>query len=107
MRRLGGWALRRGVRRLVPILAVTAVALLLGAATAAAEDTEYGGGNHGPPPVSAPPSSAVGGVTGEDTSNDTDSLPFTGGDLLGIAAIGGACAAVGTLASRFSRRTRW
>jgi hypothetical protein len=107
MRRLD-WRIGRGiVRRFVPILAVTAVALLLGAATAAAEDTEYGGGSHGPPPVSAPPSSAVGGVTGEDTSDGTDSLPFTGGDMLGIAAIGGACAAVGTLASRFSRRTRW
>jgi hypothetical protein len=116
MQRRGGQVHRRGVgqvvRRVVPFLAVAAVALLFGAAPAAAEDTEYGGGSHGPPPVSAPPSSAppssaVESVTGADTSSGTSSLPFTGGDLLGVAAIGAGCAALGTLASRFSRRTRW
>lgn len=71
-------------------------------ATAFAEDTcPYGTGNCGPTDTS-------GGDPGSNTAGDPDgnggNLPFTGGDVIGLALIGAGAVAGGTVLVRSGRR---
>jgi hypothetical protein len=45
-------------------------------------------------------------VLGETATNSDSGLPVTGGDVLGLVAIGGAAALGGTALVRFSRKGR-
>lgn len=93
-----GPTLRRRVARL---LAGGAVVLGVLAPTAAFAQTYPNTGTT--PPKSNDPGAHVQGVT---ASNNASSLPFTGGDVAGLAAIGGGAVVVGGLLATRSRRSR-
>lgn len=88
--------------RLVRYVAAGLLAMTLSlgvAATASAQD-EHSGGN--PPPNG--PNDPNARVLGETLRQPQGSLPLTGGDLLGITAIGLGAVAVGTTVVVGSRR---
>jgi hypothetical protein len=78
-------------------------AALLVAVPAGAETDVYGGGNTQPTVESVPPPSDA---EASDASRDPgDSLPFTGGDIGGLVALGLVGVAGGTALLLRSRRT--
>ena len=86
------------LRRLVGT-SVVVLATVVPAGVAAAAD--YPSGN--PPAVSANSGSNVRATT--TTTTRTSTLPFTGGDVAGLALIGAGAAIAGTVMVRRSRRT--
>jgi hypothetical protein len=76
---------------------IVALAVLVPAGVAAAAD--YPSGN--PPAVSADTGSAVKAAT---VTKTTSTLPFTGGDVAGLALIGAGAVLAGTVMVRRSRR---
>jgi hypothetical protein len=83
------------------MLAAGAVVLGVLAPTAAFAQTYPNPGST--PPKPNDPGAQVKGVT---ASNSSSSLPFTGGDVAGLAAIGGGAVVVGGLLATRSRRSR-
>lgn len=77
-------------------------ATLLVVAPAGAEAGPYGGGSSDPTVKSVPPGDAE---ASEATRADGDSLPFTGGDIGGLVALGLVGVAGGTALVLRSRRT--
>ncbi|HZR13818.1 MAG TPA: hypothetical protein VFC33_11275 [Acidimicrobiia bacterium] len=92
-----GPTIRRRVAR-----AAAAGAIVLGvlAPTAAFAQTYPNGGTT--PPKANDPGAQVQGVS---ATNNSSSLPFTGGDVAGLAAIGGGAVVVGGLLALRSRRS--
>ena len=77
-----------------------ALTLLVPAAAGAETVGPYGGGNT----VVSDPGHSASGAASASASNDTDaSLPFTGGDVAGLVAIGAGTVAAGALATRVRR----
>jgi len=89
--------------RMLRVAAASGIVLGVLAPGAAAFAVDYPGG--GTPPSN--PTTDVGGteVKGVQVSKGS-SLPFTGGDVAGLAAIGSGAAAVGGLLVMRSRRRR-
>jgi hypothetical protein len=87
-------------RRAARLLAAGVVTLGVLAPTAAfAVDYPNGG--------STPPQSDPGThVEAATTSNGSSSLPFTGGDVAGLTAIGGGAIVIGGLLAHRARRSR-
>ena len=91
-------AVRRGTRA---ALVVTGGAMFLLVPAAAHADTPpYGGGRTVVSPTSVENTSTTDPVS---TNSSGDSLPFTGGDIAGLAAIGAGAVGVGIVASRARR----
>lgn len=84
------------LRRLVGT-SVVVLATVLPVGVAAAAD--YPNGN---PPAVSPNS---GSTVHASTATKPSTLPFTGGDVVGLALIGGGAALAGTVLVRRSRRT--
>ena len=78
---------------------IVALAVLVPAGVAAA-DPQYPSGN--PPAVRADTGSRVKAATVTKTAS---TLPFTGGDVAGLAVIGAGAVLAGTVIVRRSRRT--
>jgi hypothetical protein len=91
----------RRARRVIVSLALTLGATLLVVAPASAETAPYGGGSSDPTVKSVPPSDAE---ASEATRAEGDSLPFTGGDIGGLVALGLVGVAGGTALVLRSRR---
>ena len=88
-------------------VAASAVAVLvgLGAGPAAAGDDHAGGVSGSRESIDrGEPSSEVAGVTVSRPDARESEFAFTGSDLLGLAAIGGAALAAGVGASKLSKR---
>jgi hypothetical protein len=81
------------LRRLVGTSVVVA-ATVIPAGTALAADYPNGGDS----------SADVGGTTAQNSSANASTLPFTGGDVAGLALIGAGAALAGTVLVRKSRR---
>jgi hypothetical protein len=77
-------------------------AVMLPTAAMAQEVGTYGGGNNPPPSVPDSPGSSETGSTG--VSNTTGSLPFTGGDVVGLALIGAGAVVGGTALVKSGRK---
>ncbi|MGZ4735504.1 MAG: hypothetical protein ACXV8R_07855 [Acidimicrobiia bacterium] len=86
--------------RVVGLGALMLLGLLVPVTAAAAADYPNGGT---PPSVS--PNQAGTTVEAKTVTQSTGTLPFTGGDVAGLAAIGAATAGVGFVLVRRSRRT--
>ena len=90
-------------RRAARLLAAGAIVAGVLAPTAAFATSNY------PNPGTTPPASHDPGtqVEAATTSSGSSSLPFTGGDVLGLTAIGGSAVVIGgVLAHRGRRRSR-
>lgn len=101
---------RAGTTRVAGLVAGGVLAVLLTGSPAAAQDgTDYVGGQN--PTVDVPkgadPASGgrSGGDAGVDASGDARGLALTGGDVLGLTAIGAAAVGAGTVLARRSRRS--
>lgn len=81
------------LRRLVGTSVIVA-ATIIPAGAAVAADYPIGGN---PPPPQTPTNSQV-------RASQTSTLPFTGGDVVGLAVIGAGAALAGTVLVRRSRR---
>jgi hypothetical protein len=82
------------------VIGGAAVLTLVVPAAAGAETVQpYGGGNT----VVTDPGQAESGVGAATASEHDPSLPFTGGDVAGLVAIGAATVAAGAIASRVRR----
>jgi hypothetical protein len=93
-------AVRRGTRA---ALVVTGGAMFLLVPVAAHADTPpYGGGRTVVSPTSVENTTTTDPATPAHSSGD--SLPFTGGDIAGLAAIGAGAVGVGIVASRARRQ---
>jgi hypothetical protein len=94
-------AVRRGMR--AALVVTGGATFLLVPAAAHAQETNtppYGGGRTIVSPTSVENSSTTDPVS---TNSSGDSLPFTGGDIAGLAAIGAGAVGVGIVASRARR----
>jgi hypothetical protein len=76
---------------------IVAAGVLVPAATAAAADYPSGGSPQGVEIGSAE-------VRAKTVTNSSTTLPFTGGDVTGLVAIGAGCALTGAVLVRRSRR---
>ncbi len=80
--------------------------MLVAPSIASAQQTEpYGGGST----VVVSPTTIDPGTThvaAEPTDHSDSSLPFTGGDVAGLAAIGAGAVGIGLVTSRVRRRQR-
>jgi hypothetical protein len=92
----------RAARRVFLGVAVFFFGSLILSAPASADDGLYGGGSSGSTVASVPPGSAASAEQTRNPSND--SLPFTGGDAAGLAAIGLASVGGGAALVRRARR---
>jgi hypothetical protein len=89
-------------RRALLVGLIMSVLLLMGAG--AAHATTYPNGGTTPTTVTVAGETVTAPTADPVTSGD--SLPFTGGDVAGLAAIGGGAIAVGLLLSRRASRRR-
>lgn len=89
------------VRHLV-VTGALAAGLIVGAATAAGATDPYPSGGAAPPQVQS--NVVTKPVAAPRTSPSGATLPFTGGDVLGLAAIGGGAVAVGSAMRALRRR---
>jgi hypothetical protein len=92
----------RAARRVFLGVAVFFFGSLVLSAPVSADDGLYGGGSSEPTVASAPPGSAASAEQTRNPSNE--SLPFTGGDVAGLAAIGLASVGGGAALVRRARR---
>jgi hypothetical protein len=93
--------MRAKALRLLAASGVVAAVMLPGAAMA--QDVgAYGGGNNHPGGSSGAPGSNATGATG--ASNPGGSLPFTGGDVVGLALIGVGALVGGTALVKSGRK---
>jgi hypothetical protein len=91
--------LRIRILRMAAAGGIVAGAAMLPSVNAFAECNNYGGGSCGTENTSVVPTTKV----SADTSND-GSLPFTGGDVVGLSLIGIGAVAGGTALVRSGRR---
>lgn len=89
------------LRRVVGTSALVIAAAVVPAGIAAAADYPNGGN---PPEVRAQTVTAPSATTAVKASTTTSTLPFTGGDVAGLALIGAGAALAGTVLVRRSRR---
>jgi hypothetical protein len=82
---------------------VCTATMLLGSVAAHAQQVDpYGGGRTTPSDPGT--TTRVESETAAPASHSSSSLPFTGGDVAGLAAIGAAAVGAGVVASRARRR---
>jgi hypothetical protein len=76
-------------------------AVMVPTAAMAQDVTSYGGGNNHPGSAGGGPGSSQ---SGSESSNPSGELPFTGGDVVGLALIGAGAIIGGTALARSGRR---
>jgi hypothetical protein len=76
-------------------------AVMLPSAAMAQDVTSYGGGNNHPGSAGGGPGSSQ---SGSESSTPGGQLPFTGGDVVGLALIGAGAIIGGTALARSGRR---
>jgi uncharacterized surface anchored protein len=91
---------RKFASRALRVVAVSGISLFAIAPTAAHAACAYPGNNCTPTDPSDPGATTVQGATAAKSST----LPFTGGDVTGLALIGVGAVAAGTVFVRQSRR---
>jgi len=93
------------LRRSMAVAGVVGAAVLVPSAALAADGDTYPLGSTPPEQPAVVQGGAV--VSGETASSgSSDTLPFTGGDVLGLAAVGAVAALGGGALMRASRRSR-
>jgi hypothetical protein len=92
----------RRVTRAALVMVGGAAFLFVPSVAGAQEVSPYGGGSTVVSPTSVVRDPV--GDPGSSTNTSSGSLPFTGGDVAGLAAIGAGAVGVGVVASRARRR---
>jgi LPXTG-motif cell wall-anchored protein len=94
----------RAARRMFLGIAVFFAGSLILSAPASAGDSPYGGGSSDPTVPTAPPTSVSSDERDRTGASESESLPITGDDAAGLAAIGLASLGGGAVLARRARR---